>query len=378
MDSAKKEIVFVGPAYPYRGGIASFNEMLATELQLQGHSIKICTFTLQYPSFMFPGKSQFSDKSAPKNLNISRDVNSINPLNWLRVGLKLKKVSPDILFVRYWSPYLAPALGVISRLVRSNGHTQVVSLSDNIIPHEHHFYDKFLTRFFIGSVDRFICMSHEVELDLIKLSPKKPYSFAPHPIYSNYGAAKGHLEACLNLGLDPQKSYALFFGLIRDYKGLDILLDSWAKYKTTPQSKDKILIVAGEYYTPKEPYLKQIEQLSITDSVIIVDKFIPDDQVADYFSACSVLVQPYKSATQSGVTQIAYHFNTPMIVTPVGGLPEIVPHNRVGYVSEPKDLPKYLEQIFDPNINSVFVENIKTEKQRFSWSGMAEKVLGDL
>jgi len=249
----------------------------------------------------------------------------------------------------------------------------VVTLADNIIPHERHFYDAPLTRYFIGSTDRFVCMSRQVESEIRMFDDTKPVAFAPHPLYSNYGAPVERTEACRILRLDPSYRYALFFGLIRDYKGLDTLLGAWASLKKAGDGRK--LLVAGEFYTDKAPYTELMTRLGIEDSVILHDRFIPDDKVAAYFSASDMVVQPYKTATQSGVTQIAYHFGMPMIVTPVGGLPEIVPDGVAGYVVEPEGLPQAMERCFDGENNRRLRENIAAERARFSWERMAETVL---
>lgn len=374
--STPKYILFAGTAHPYRGGIASFNEMLARTLQARGNRVEITTFTVQYPSFLFPGKTQYTESPKPADLDISRKINSVNPFNWLAQGLRIRRKKPDILFLRYWSPYLAPALGTIARIARTNGHTEVVALTDNIVPHERHFWDNWLTRYFIGSADRFICMSEEVKRDLRQFTATKPAAFAPHPLYMNYGEKTEREKACTDIGLDPQKRYALFFGLIRNYKGLDLLLDAWALFLDTPQGKDKVLLVAGEFYTDKQPYLEQIKRLGIGESVKLFDSFIPDEQVVSFFCAADMVVQPYKSATQSGVTQIAYHFDKPMVVTRVGGLSEIVPDGKAGYVTDtaPAAIADAIARLFVPETNALFSRNAAEEKQRFSWNSMAEKV----
>ncbi|MEG1648289.1 MAG: glycosyltransferase [Rikenellaceae bacterium] len=371
------KVTFVSTAHPYRGGIASFNEMLARELIKNGDNVDIITFTVQYPSFLFPGKTQYTDNPAPKDLKITRMVNSVNPLSWIKVGLKLFKSKPDILFLRYWSPYLAPALATIAYIARANKHTKVVTLADNITAHETHFYDKILTSYFVGCTDKFIVMSSEVKDDLRKFTSSKPVVFHPHPIYENYGTPISKQEACQNLNLDPNNEYALFFGFIRDYKGLDLLLDAWAAFIATGNgAKNHMLLVAGEYYNDKTQYEKQIDRLGIGSKVKLIDKYIPDQEVKDYFCAATTVVQPYKSATQSGVTQIAYNFNIPMIVTNVGGLPEIVANNKVGYTVNPnaEEITKAIIKMFSGTNASDMLRNFKAEKERFSWKSFAKNV----
>jgi len=366
-----KNIVILGTAYPYRG-LALLNEMLARTFRKQGKQVSVITFSMQYPKFMFPGKTQFSESLPPADLDITRMINSINPLNWWRVGRHIRKMRPDALILRYWTPFLAPCFGTICRIVAKNRHTVVLAQLDNVVPHEKHFLDNILTRYFINSAHGFLYMSQQVKNDLDLFTTGKPSVFAPHPVFSNFGEKVPRNEACQRLNMPVEKRYVLFFGLIRDYKGLDLMLDAWAKLK----QNGKKLIVAGEFYTDKTRYIQQIERLGIGDDVLLHDRFIRDEDVKYYFSAADVLVQPYKSATQSGVTQIAYQFEIPMIVTNVGGLPEIVPDGKVGYVVEPDALQiaRAIEKIYENNNLQLMSENMTTEKQRFSWEHFAEQL----
>ncbi|MEG2666295.1 MAG: glycosyl transferase family 1, partial [Bacteroidales bacterium] len=246
-----QKIIILGPAHPYRGGIASFNEILARTFQNRKREVKIFNFSLQYPSFLFPGKTQYTDSPAPSDLNISRCVNSVNPFNWFKIGYKIYKEQADVLIVRYWTTYLAPCLGTIAFLARLNKHTKVLVLADNIIPHEKHFFDSFLTRYFIASTDGFLYMSEQVKHDLNFFTKTKPALFSPHPIYDNYGFGVDKNTACQSLGIDPNKDYLLFFGFVRDYKGLDLFIDAFALLKAKKCSLNKKIIVAGEYYNDK-------------------------------------------------------------------------------------------------------------------------------
>ena len=328
------KILIVGPAWPYRGGIADFDERIAREYIKKGDEVEIFTFTLQYPSFLFPGKTQYSPDPRPEDLDIKRKVNSINPFNWIKVGRELKKKNADLLIIKFWLPLMAPCFGTIARIVKGNGKTKVVSILDNIIPHEHRPGDKILSKYFVSSIDAFIAMSKSVYDDLKSLNDKKPCLLSPHPIYDNFGTAVSREEAIGSLGLDPSAKYMLFFGFIRDYKGLDILLKAIADERI--KNSDIKLIVAGEFYNNSEKYFEMEKQLGLEGKIIWRTDFIADEQVKNYFCASDIIVQPYKTATQSGVTQIAYHFEMPMLVTNVGGLPEIVPNGKVGYSVEPE------------------------------------------
>lgn len=368
------KILIVGPAWPYRGGIADFDERIAREYIKKGDEVEIFTFTLQYPSFLFPGKTQYSPDPRPEDLDIKRKVNSINPFNWIKVGRELKKKNADLLIIKFWLPLMAPCFGTIARIVKGNGKTKVVSILDNIIPHEHRPGDKILSKYFVSSIDAFIAMSKSVYDDLKSLNDKKPCLMSPHPIYDNFGTAVSREEAIGSLGLDPFAKYMLFFGFIRDYKGLDILLKAIADERI--KNSDIKLIVAGEFYNNSETYFELEKQLGLEGKIIWRTDFIADEQVKNYFCASDIIVQPYKTATQSGVTQIAYHFEKPMLVTNVGGLPEIVPNGKVGYSVEPeaKVIADAINDFYSNGRYAEFVENIKEEKKKYSWDRMLENV----
>ena len=371
----KKTIILLGTIWPFRsGGIATFNERLTRALLDGGDEVINYTFSLQYPSFLFPGKTQFSDQPSPEGLDIRIKVNSINPFNWFSVGKEIMRQKPDLLLVRYWTPFMAPCLGTIARVVRRNHHTKTIAIVDNVIPHEKHFFDKILTRYFTNSCSGFITMSRVVLNDLKQFRPMAPMIYTHHPLYDIFGKIVSREQALSRLNLDPNYRYLLFFGFIRDYKGLDWLLQAFGDEKLR-QFPIK-LIIAGEFYTSSEKYLQIIRDRNLTDHVILKTDFIADQEVANYFGAADMVVQPYKSATQSGVTQIAFHYNKPMLVTDVGGLGEIIPHGKVGYVVSPGP-ESITEAIFDfyaNNRNDFFTGNVISEKEKFSWGTMVETI----
>lgn len=369
------KITILGPAHPYRGGIAALNERLAKELVSEGHEVNIVSFTLQYPSFFFPGKTQFSDQAENFSFPITREVNSVNPLNWLKVGNCIKKQKPDLLIVRFWIPFMAMCLGTICRLVKRNKHTRIISIADNIIPHEKRPGDNFLCNYFINSADGFITMSESVLVDLRKFNKNKPGILSPHPIYDHYGKIESREVALKNVNLSDNYRYVLFFGFIRDYKGLDLLLNAFAD----PFFRDNNikLIVAGEFYTDNSVYTNLISTLKINDLVELRTDYIPNSDVPNYFNSADIIAQPYKSATQSGVTQISYHFNKPMLVTNVGGLPEIVPHLKAGYVvnPDPEEIKAALKDYFINKKLDEFTANVVVEKDRFGWDKMTGSIM---
>ena len=367
------KIIILGTAYPYRGGLSAFNERLAYEYQNQGHEVEIYTFTLQYPSFLFPGKTQYSPDPAPENLTIYRKVNSCNPFNWLKVGKEIAKKNADVVIFAYWMSFMAPCMGTIARRIKKNGHTKVIALVHNMIPHEPNVLDKFLPPYFVKSMDGFMALSESVVKDIEKFDKRNcPKRFSPHPIYDHYGELLPREKALQLLNLDPQNRYALFFGFIRAYKGLDLLLEAFADERL--QQSNVKLLVAGEFYGDPEPYLQKIKDLKIEDSVILHNDYIPDTEVNRFFSAADIVAQPYKTATQSGVTQIAFHFEKPMLVTNVGGLPEIVPDGKIGYVVEPdpKPIADALCRFFTENKQEEFAQNVREEKKKYAWSTFTE------
>lgn len=373
----KLNITLLGPAHPYRGGLAIIMQTMARVFQRDGHRVDLKTFTVQYPQWLFPGKSQFVDTPAPDDLRIERCVSTVNPFNWLRMGLRIRRERPDIVLLKYWTPFMAPCFGTIARLARRNGHTRFLCQIDNVEPHERHLFDRWFNRWFLGAVDGFVYMSEQVHREL-ECYTNAPALFSPHPRFESYGEPVDRTEACRRLGLDPQRRYALFFGLIREYKGLDWLLEAWAKLRAEGRiGSEWRLIVAGECYTDPEPYRRRIVQSGLEEEVTFHDRFIPDEKVKDYFSAAEFLVLPYKSATQSGVTQIAYQFRLPVIVTRVGGLAEIVPDDRVGFVCppSPEGVADAIERIADPETLARFRANMERERERFSWKEMCRRLL---
>ena len=374
MKESVKTVKIIGVAYPYRGGLAAYNERLAREFIAQGYQAEIETFTLQYPSILFPGKTQYADWEAPKGLNIKQTVNSINPVNWLKVGKRICKEKPDLVIFKYWLPFMAPCFGTIIRQIKKNKHTKVVCIADNIIPHEKRPGDNSLTSYFMKSIDGMVAMSKSVLNDIDHFREDLPRALCPHPLFDNFGERLPVQEAKKILHLESDVNYLLFFGFIRDYKGLDILLKAFAdeRLKKLPVK----LIVAGEFYSNPDPYFELITQLGLKDRVIMHNDFIPDNEVNRFFSVADLVVQPYKSATQSGVTQIGYHFEKPMLVTNVGGLSEIIPDQKIGYVVEPdtKAISDAILDFYENKRQEQFESNIKIEKKKFSWSNMVQAI----
>ena len=369
----KLKIFIVGPAFPLRGGPAEFNQNLCLELIKAGHNAQIISYSLQYPNFLFPGSSQYEKSgTTPSGIKIHTLINTINPFNWFKVAYFIKKEKPNFILFRYWLPFFGPSLGTIARLVKSK--TKVLALTDNVIPHEKRFGDNFFTNYFINSCNGFIAMSKTVLADIEKFSSNKNKVYSPHPMYETYGNIVSKTEACNQLGLNPNNKYILFFGLIRHYKGLDILIDAFNKSNV---SEDVCLLIAGEFYDTKETYLTQLQNSSKKNQIILHDKFIPNDLVRYYFCTSSLVAQTYRNATNSGVTMVGYYYNKPMLVTNVGGLKEIVPDNKCGFLVE-NDIDKISEKInyyFQNNLEEEFTENVKIEKKKYEWKTFTQNLI---
>ena len=366
-------IIIIGPAHPLRGGLATFNQRLAKEFLDEGYDCSIYSFSLQYPSFLFPGTTQYSSEPAPEGLKIFSKINSMNPLSWIKVGSELKKIKPDVIVVRYWLPFMGPALGKILRTVRKNNYTKIIAITDNILPHEKRAGDLPFTKYFLNSCDAFITMSEKVMNDLKQFEKTKPAQQVLHPLYDNFGEIISKNEARKYLGLANDEKIILFFGFIRKYKGLDILLAAMADERIK-SSKIKLL-VAGEFYEDEKPYTELINKLNIKNALILKTNFISDSEVKYYLCAADAVVQPYRNATQSGVTPLAYHFEKPMIVSNVGGLPNLVPHEKSGLVAEP-DPTSIADAIirFYELGEHYFIPHLRAEKQKYSWQSLVKTI----
>ena len=365
------KITILSTAYPLRGGISHFVGLLYTELA-KHNEVSVITFKRQYPSIFFPGKSQLESGVTLEKIPTEILVDSINPFNWIRVGNKIKKDSPDLLIYKYWMPFFAPCFGTISRTAKKNGKTKVLVICDNIIPHEKKPGDTATTKYFFKYVDYFILLSKKVQEDLLELKPEAKNKILPHPIYSNFGELVDKKEARKFLDLPINEKLILFFGFIRDYKGLDVLLETMKILKAEYNIK---LIVAGEYYSNEEKYKKIINELKLQHLLYLFTDFIPTSEVKYYFSACDAVILPYRNATQSGIVQIAMNFRKPVIATNVGGLAEVISDDSTGFIVEkenPQKLASAIENFYIQNKENQFVSNIIKEINKYSWSKFAE------
>lgn len=370
----QQKVIIIGSAWPLRGGgIATFNERLARAFQAAGDEVSIYSFSLQYPSFLFPGSSQYGNEPQPEGLTIKTCINSINPFNWIRVGMAIRREKADLVVVRYWLPFMGPCLGTILRLIRGNKHSKIVCIADNVIPHEKRPGDRWFTRYFIKPVDAFITMSEKVMQDL-RLFTQKPARMAVHPLYDNFGEPVTKTDARQHLHLPATGPIILFFGFIRAYKGLDLLLEALHLLKQKNGSIPKLLI-AGEFYEDRAPYDQLIRQYQLADDLYLHTDFIPDNEVRYYLCAADFIIQPYKHATQSGITPLAYHFDKPMLVTRVGALAEMVPHAKAGWVAEPNaaSIAAGIEQLYALGETSFF-PHLRAEKKKYSWDQLIRTI----
>lgn len=368
-----KKIIIVGPATPFRGGIATFNERIAVNLNKLGHDAIIINYTTQYPSFLFPGKTQYTINPPPENLNIKRLLSSINPITWFKTAKYIRTLNPDLVLLRFWIPFMAPALGTIGRILMKNKNVKVIGFVDNLIPHEKRIGDTILSKYFINSCDGFITLSNQVKNEIENFSSKKCL-MSPHPVYDHYGDKASKIESCKQLNLNTEVHYLLFFGFIRKYKGLDLLIKAFSESQL--KTKNYKLLIAGEFYEDEKTYLDLIISLGLKESIELHSHYIADADIKFYFGACDLVVQPYRSATQSGISQLAYHFEKPMVVTNVGGLPEIVKHEETGFVTDvnPSSISDALIAFFNDDINRFDIA-IQQEKKKYSWTYLSETIL---
>lgn len=368
------KIFIIGPAYPLRGGLATFDELFCKAFNEQGHDCEIISYSLQYPNFLFPGSTQFDTSgNAPKNIKIHTLINSVNPLSWIKTARFIKKQKPDFIVFRFWIPFMGPALGSIARMVRKSG-VKVLAITDNVIPHETRPGDVAFAKYFINACDGFVTMSKAVMKDLEKFTSTVHKKYLLHPLYTSFGEKLNKMDARKALELPTDKQLVLFFGLIRNYKGLDMLLDAMNELKSNPNIN---LVIAGEFYEDKQPYLDLIKKYGIENQVILHGKFIANEDVKLYFSAADLVALPYRSATQSGVTQVSFHFEVPTLVTNVGGLGEIIPDKVAGYVVESngKAIAAGIKDYFDNNRMPSFTEGMKKEKQKYDWKIFVDEVI---
>lgn len=367
-DSGLPRIAVIGPAHPYRGGIAHFNEMTMQGLAARGHDVRAITFTRQYPELLFPGKTQYAEDEAPPEgvPAATRQIDTLNPLSWWRTAQHIRYDAPDALVFQYWMPFFAPAYGTIARLARRDG-IRILAVVHNALPHERHLGDAWLSRYFLRAGDGFVVMSDAVDQELAPLRrTKAAVRRIEHPVYSRFGALVPREEARAELDLPPDAPVVLFFGFVRAYKGLHVLLE--ALPEALKQVPDLRLVVAGEFYDAPARYRQLIEMHDLAEHVIVHDRYIPSEAVPHYFGAADVVAQPYVAATQSGVAQIAFHFDTPLILTDVGGLAEVVPHEKAGLVVPPEDpaaLARALARYFTDDLKPVLTEGVRQQKQKY-------------
>lgn len=351
------------------------NESLSEEFNKQGIENVIFSFYMQYPSFLFPGTTQTekADRKGPDGVKIVPSISSINPISWWLTVRKIARLNPDFIVVRYWIPFMGPCLGTICKWLKQKLNIPVVAILDNVVPHEKRIGDKMFTRYFLKQADSFVAMSDSVIEELGQFDTEKPRKMLYHPVYDHFGEAVEKSLSRKHLSIPESAKMILFFGIIRKYKGLKLLLKALAKLENKENVK---LVVAGEFYEDRAQYTKLIDKLGLSANVIVNAGFVDKNKVKYYFCAADIVAQPYLSATQSGVTQIAYHYNTPMLVTNVGGLPEMVPHEKVGYVCEVDEnsVAQGIESFFNLNKAEEFQTNILEEKKRFQWDYFANEI----
>ncbi len=370
----KQRIIIIGTAYPMRGGIAHFMALLYKTLLEHGHKVKIISFKRQYPSIFFPGKTQQDKSQEIEPLPSEAILDSIGPMSWLKTFLRIYQYQPQLIIFKYWMPFFAPCYAAVSFLTRLFTNAKIMYICDNIVPHESRPEDRLLTRIGLWNVHYFIVMSKIVKEALLSYRPQAKYHEAPHPVYEYFQDKYTQQQARQEFRLSIDDKVILFFGYVRQYKGLQILLEAMPQVLKALPVK---LLVAGEFYDNKENYTSLIKKLTIEKAVAIFDDYIPNEKVGLFFSAADVVVLPYITATQSGIIQIAYHYNKPVITTRVGGLCEVVEEGKTGFTVPPENSEKLATAIvnfYKANETIHFAENIKSYKQQFSWHRFVSEI----
>ena len=373
--------VIVGTAYPLRGGIAQYVGLLYRALREKGHEAKIITFSRQYPKILFPGKFQEEQGSPGVAVESVQVIDSINPLTWVTAGRLAAEFEPDAIIFTFWLPFFAPAYGLISRVakkrLRAKGKkTKIIFIAHNVFPHEKRPFDKSLTNYAFKVVDHFIIQSTAVERDLKIFKPDANYLRLEHPVFEAFAPGIDRSEARKKLGIGEGREVLLYFGFIRKYKGIDIAIRAIAE--AAKKRPNLLLIVAGESYTGEEDYKLLAKELEVLDTnVKFFDQYISNDDVPAFFSAANAALLPYRHATQSGVVQIAYHYDLPVIATNVGGLPEIVIDKKSGLIAvdaTPESVAKSIEEYFDQDLEPRLRDGVRSEKPKYSWQTFVEGI----
>lgn len=363
------KVAILSPFYPYRGGIAQFSMSLYQALAKE-HTVKAFSFSRLYPGFLFPGKTQFVESGeAAVSVPSEKILDSINPFSYTKTAKTIEKFQPDVLVIAYWMSFFAPAYGHIARRLR--GKTRIIALVHNAIPHEPKFYDKPLSKLFFSQVAGFMVLSESVKKDLLSLYPHAKYCLRAHPLYNHFGEKQDREKIVETLNLNPDRKTLLFFGLIREYKGLDLLIQAMSFLDDSCQ-----LLIAGESYGDFGKYRQLIEASPAKNRIQTRNQYISDEEVPVLFSAADILVLPYKSATQSGVIPVAYHFEVPIVATDVGSLKDTVETAGTGIVCRPQaeSIAEGIQKIFSEGTDK-FVANIRTEKEKLSWDSFARALI---
>lgn len=366
-------VAFLSTFYPFRGGIAQSNANLIQGFEKLGYTSKAYTFSRQYPDLLFPGKSQYvpEEDDTATALEARQVLDSINPVTYLKTAREIRKFQPDLLILRFWMPFFGPSLGTVAGQLRKEG-TTVISIIDNAKPHEQRPGDQIFSQYFLNRLDGAVVMSKAVKADLKNMKPHLPCLYHPHPVYDHFGQALFKDTARQQLNLDPQKHTLLFFGLVRSYKGLDLLLEA---FKALPE--DYQLVVAGEVYGDESEYRNQLKDHPAHERVHLFFRYIEDREVPVFYSATDLNVLPYRSATQSGILAVALHFEVPVVATDTGGLREVVEDANIGLIApeaEPDALAHTIQRFFQEKDPEKMAANIRSYKAAHSWENMAGHV----
>ena len=367
-------LVTVGP--PYRGGLSDLSALIYSQLVVE-HTVQFVNYSRQYPKLLFPGKTEFKKDGKGVDFPSERIVDSLNPFSWFAAAERIKTFNPEIVILRYWNPYFALMINMISKRLSRRG-IKVAIFIDNLIPHERSFVDSWMAKRVLSKADHVFTMSKYVTEDVLSFSPEMSTTTMIHPLYENYQQKYSKDEARKLLNLTDQP-VILFFGLIRPYKGLDILINALEPLKET--LPDLHTFILGEAYENEQKYLDLIDSTGVGGNVTYRNEFVPDDELPLYFAACDVLVLPYRTATQSGIIGVAFQMDRPVIATQVGGLGEYIHEGETGYLVEPENpqaLAKAILKFFQSDDRTQMVANVQQSKAQFSIGSFCSHMIQSL
>lgn len=365
-------IVVIGPYFPYRGGISDTNQELCETLNKLGHNVNVISFKLLYPSLLFPGRTQFYKENSKQDIKSKRLINSINPFNWINNSRVINDLNPELVISTYWTPFLAPCLSFINNTINKN--ILKIGIVHNAYPHEKNIFQKKLFKIYLKSINKIITLSKNINNQINEISKSKKKIVLFHPIPKKFGKPIKKQIAKKKIGLKKDYNYLLFFGLIRKYKGLDILIESMSEI--IKKRNDVKLLIVGENYESIIKYKKLIKKNNLENCISFINHFISEQEIKYWFCSSELVIQPYKKASQSGITPLSFQFETPTVCTNISGLSEYIIDNKDGFLSNPNsnDLAKKILMALNSDLTLIKKE-IRNKKEKLTWNNFVSNLL---